>query len=180
LSTKADISIVGTSELAGIFGKTPRWVNQQTNEGVLQQHERGKYELAKNVQLYIAHIQDRAEKAVQGGDGSVDYFTERAHHEKAKREKAEMELAVMRGDLHRSENVRAVMNDMLAAFRARTLGLPSKVAPQLVGATELPVIQEVLSREVHAVLTELSEYDPAEFQRNNEEYVGQVDDDEEA
>lgn len=165
-----------TAQLAEILGLTPRRVQQLAEEEVLVKAGRGKYKAVESIQRYIQSLQLKDQS---GRDGEIDYFKERARHEKAKRERAELELAVMKGELHRSEDVRTVMNDMIAAFRSRILAIPSKLAPQLVGKTELPVIQEMLSHETHAALTELSNYDPAVFYKNNADYVGLIDDDEE-
>ena len=55
------------------------------------------------------------------------------------------------------------MNDMLGAFRARILSIPSKFSPQLVGLTEIPPIKVVLKQAVHEALEELSDYDPMVF-----------------
>ncbi len=52
----------------------------------------------------------------------------------------------MRGELHRSEDVRRVMNDMLGAFRARVLAIPSKTAPRLLAQTDLAVVQDIIKK----------------------------------
>lgn len=150
--------IVSTSEMAEIFGKTPRWVNLQTNDGVFLQVGRGKYDLAVNVQRFVDQLQKQPE-----GDGEVNYYREKALHEAAKREKAELELAEQKGTLHRSEHVAAVMDDMLAAFRARILNLPPKLAPQLAGLADAVAIRQLLDRDVREALSELADYDPAAF-----------------
>ncbi|PWK16074.1 hypothetical protein [Tumebacillus permanentifrigoris] len=167
-------SEVSTSELAKILGKTARWINELTREGVLVQTGRGKYPLAESVQRYVEHLKKQYEEV-----GGIDYAFEKAAHERAKREKAEIELAAMRGQMHRGEDIAAVMNDMVGGFRAKMLGLPSKVAPQLVGKTETPVILAILTQEVHDSLSELSDYDPRTFLAASEDYV-EVDDDEDS
>lgn len=164
-----------TAQLSEILGLTPRRVQQLAEDGVLVKAARGKYKAVESIQNYIQTLQDQS-----GRDGEIDYFKERAYHEKAKREKAELELAVMRGEIHRSEDVKGVMNDMVAAFRSRILSIPSKLAPQLVGRTDLPLIQDLLSREAHEALSELANYDPAAFYKRNADYVGLIGDDEEA
>jgi phage terminase Nu1 subunit (DNA packaging protein) len=168
---KQKIDEVTTAQLAKIIGKTTRWVNELTRSGVFVQSARGKYLLAENVQRYIAHIQERNDH-----ESEVNYHKEKAAHERAKRQKAELELQLMKGELHKAEHVELVMNDMVAAFRSKILGLPSKLAPQLVGKTEIPVILDMLTREVHEALAELSEYDPQKFLAVSEDYV-EVDDD---
>ncbi|MEB3103072.1 hypothetical protein [Ferviditalea candida] len=165
-----------TAQLAELLGLSPRRIQQLAEEGVIVKVARGQYKAADSIQNYIRYLQEK-ERATS--DDEIDYFKERALHEKVKREKAELELAVMKGELHRSEDVKFVMNDMIAAFRSKVLALPSKLSPQLAGKTEIPVIQDLLNREVQEALTELSEYDPQVFYAKNADYVD-VSDDEEA
>jgi phage terminase Nu1 subunit (DNA packaging protein) len=168
---KSIIDEVTTAQLAKIIGKTTRWVNELTRNKVFVQSARGKYLLAESVQRYIQHLQERAER-----ESEVDYHKEKAIHERAKRQRAELDLALMRGEMHKSEDVELVLNDMIAAFRSKMLALPSKIAPQLVGRTEIPVILDMLTREVTEALSELSEYDPQTFLSVSDDYV-EVDDD---
>ncbi|WP_036746549.1 hypothetical protein [Paenibacillus sp. UNC451MF] len=164
--------IFTTNQLAELLNVTPRRVQQLAEDGTLVKSERGKYKAFESIQNYIKSIQGKQ------GDGNtdVDYFNERALHEKAKREIAEIELSVMRGDLHRSQDVKYVMNDMLAAFRSRMLALPAKLSPQLLGKNKLPVINSLLTSEIREALKELSEYDPQAFYAKSEEYVELSDD----
>ncbi len=157
--------ILTTSQLAEVFGKTARWVNMQTHDGVFVQSGRGKYALAENVQRYVDSLQKRPE-----GAGEVNLNREKALHEAVKREMAEMELAAMKGEMHRSEDVKLVMNDMIAAFRSRILVMPPKIAPQLIGLTDLAAVRSVLDRECREALTELSDYDPAVFYARSKDY----------
>lgn len=170
--TKPKIDEITTGQLAKVIGKTTRWVNELTQSGVFVRASRGKYLLAENVQRYIKHIQNRIEQ-----DTEVDYHKEKASHERAKRQKAELELQIMRGELHKSSDVEIVMNDMIAVFRSKILGLPSKLAPQLVGKSEIPIILDILTRDVHEALSELAEYDPQLFLAVSEDYVEVENDD---
>lgn len=165
------IDEVTTAQLAKIIGKTTRWVNELTRNKIFVQSARGKYLLAENVQRYIQYLQERIER-----ESEVDYHKEKAIHERAKRQRAELELALMRGEMHKAEDVETVLNDMIAAFRSKMLALPSKMAPQLVGKSEIPVILDMLTREVNEALSELAEYDPQTFLSVSEDYV-EVDDD---
>ncbi|MFC3802818.1 hypothetical protein [Cohnella sp. GCM10012308] len=164
--------IFTAAQLADLLGLTPRRVQQLAEEGIVVKSGRGKYVAAESVQNYI-----RLQAEGAAGKSEVDYFDERALHERAKRRKTELELAVMEGELHRSDDVKLVMNDMIAAFRSRILAMPSKLAPQLLAKDELPVILEMLTREVHDALTELSAYDPKKFYAASSEFVELNDDD---
>ncbi|MGN7760470.1 hypothetical protein [Paenibacillus sp. 22594] len=164
--------VVTAIQMADLLGLTPRRIQQLAEEGIIVRSGRGKYMAAGSVQNYI-----RFQAETGDGGSGVDYFDERAMHERAKRKKAELELAVMEGDLHRSGDVELVMNDMVAAFRSRILAMPSKLAPQLLGKDELPVILSMLTREVHDALMELSDYDPQKFYAASSEFVELSNDD---
>ncbi|MDQ0114370.1 hypothetical protein [Paenibacillus harenae] len=150
--------IVGTSELAALVGKTPQWVRQLTRDGVLKQVERGKYLLGMAVQAYIEHASGGKED--DGKPRLVDHKTE---HERIKTEKAALELAEMKGKLHRSEDVEAVMNDMLGAFRQRIRAIPMRLAPDLLNQMDLNVVKGKLAAVHDEALAELADYDPDKF-----------------
>ena len=75
---------------------------------------------------------------------------------------AELKLALMKGELHKSDDVEAVMTDMLMRIRSRFLQMPTKVAPLLEGK-EAGEIKRILYYEVREILEELKEYNPKEF-----------------
>ncbi|WP_110933823.1 hypothetical protein [Paenibacillus bouchesdurhonensis] len=150
--------IVGTGELAAIIGKSDRWVRQITGEGVLKQVNRGKYILGEAVQDYIEHVSGGRED-----DKKPRYIDEKTEHERIKKEKAALELAEMQGELHRSQDVEAVMNDMLGAFRQRIRAIPMRLAPELMGQNQLNVIKGRISAALDEALAELADYDPDLF-----------------
>lgn len=155
-----------TNQMAKLLNLSARRIQQLAEEGILVKLNRGKYKLVVSVQQYIQSLQARD----GGSDTEVDYFGERALHERAKRQMAEMNLSVMKGELHRSEDVAHVMNDMIAAFRSRTLAIPTKLAAQLVGK-KMPVILQMLGDAVYEALNELSLYDPQKFHELNESFI---------
>lgn len=169
---KQQSRIVSTSELAEILGLTDRRIRQLEKAGIIHKLERGKFDLAQAVQQYIAWIKAQAAES----DEELDLKKEKALLTRANRQKVELELKIMRGELHRSEDVRRVMNDMLGAFRARCLAIPSKAAPRLQGQTDLAVIQDIIKKEVYEALTELADYDPEVFYRQSKDKLVLEDD----
>lgn len=103
-----------------------------------------------------------------GDQAAPDYFDERAKLTKAQRIKTELEVAVMRGELHHAEDVELVMNGMIAAFRTRMLAIPTKAAGDLQGKTSLTEIQATLRKHIHEALGELSTYDPEAIHQHAE------------
>lgn len=164
-SKNIDGLVVTTSVISDIFNMSQRRVRQLVEEGIIDRVKNGSFELMPTVKKYILYL--KASGDSKGGE--IDLIKEKAMHERAKREIAEMELAQMKGIMHNAADVEKVMNDMLAAFRAKLLGMPSKVAPLLIAQNEIAIIQDILQKEVYEALEELSNYDPQIFY--SEKYI---------
>jgi phage terminase Nu1 subunit (DNA packaging protein) len=167
---KKDISdmLVNTDVLADLFGFTRQRINQLAKEGILEKQAAGRYPLKKNVQRYIDYL-----RTGRGGSESEDaeakLTEEKFLHEKAKREIAELKLARLRNQLHSAADVELVLTNMLVTFRNRILGIPDKVAPKVIGITNLSEISDVINTELLQALTELSEYDPSMFMEGGDD-----------
>jgi phage terminase Nu1 subunit (DNA packaging protein) len=95
--------------------------------------------------------------------GPLDLTAERARLAKFQADKTELEVAVLRGDLIPGEIVKDVWGDYIAAARAKLIALPSTAAPRVAGGTVREVELELRDL-VHQALTELKDYDPADYQ----------------
>jgi phage terminase Nu1 subunit (DNA packaging protein) len=177
-TSNVDSVIVSTNTLANIFEITDRRVRQLVEEGVLEKVKNGRFELIPTVKRYITYLKTKTDSKSETSV-EIDYMSEKAKHEKAKREIAELELAEMKGTMHKAEDVEREMNDMLSAFRAKILSMPSKLAPVLIAQNEIAFIENLLQEEVYNALNELAEYDPALFR--GDKYIdkqNEVDEDE--
>jgi phage terminase Nu1 subunit (DNA packaging protein) len=150
--------VATTKEISAMLGLSDRRIRQLADEGALVRISHGKFDLPASIQTYIKFLVEKEKP-----DSELNKSDEEALWTRARRQKTELELQIMRGELHRSGDVESVMNDMLGAFRARLLSLPSKIAPQMQGKTEIPAIKEILKDAVHEALNELSDYDPDAF-----------------
>lgn len=147
-----------TSDLAAIVGKSSRRIRQLTAEGTLKQSNRGKFILGDAVQQFIEHVEGGRKE-----DDKPRLIDEKTEHERIKKEKAALELAELQGKLHKSEDVEAVMNDMLGAFRQRIRAIPMRLAPELVAEGDLNVIKGKIAAALDEALAELADYDPELF-----------------
>lgn len=158
-----DGMVVNTKVIANLFGLTDRRVRQLVEEEIIDKVGNGRYDLQDTLKKYIAFL--RANNAADHDSNktkeSLEY--EKYLHERAKREMAEMELAQLKGQLHHSSEVEKVMTKMLSDFRARLLGLPTKLAPQLIARSEIQIIQDLMQKELYESLQELSDYEPSMF-----------------
>ncbi len=143
------------SIVAEMLGLTEKRVKQLTDEGVLKEVVSGHYKLAESIQAYITYLQNK----LSDRDETSDYNTEKAKLTKAKREKEEAELALMRGELHRSADVEFVVGTMIVSFRAKMLTVPNKALPEIKAAADDNEILSILKHYITDALLELSEFD---------------------
>lgn len=143
-----------TGELAKLLNITQRRVNQLAEEKIITRQPEGDFVLPEAIaEFYSFKFQS---------DEAIDFMAEKALHEKAKRELAELELQKRRNEVHDAADVELVMTDMLTNLRSQLLGLPAKMAVQLANRDK-DYIDQTLTDEIHARLTEISDYSPEMF-----------------
>ena len=164
---------VKQKDLAFAIGVSPARVNQLVKDGIVirdEENQSGAVMLYESLKNYFQSGRGKTETS----DGeSVDYWEEKAKHEKTKREIAEIRLAKMENRVYDARTVELVLTEMLSNLRTQLLGLPSKLAPQLEGMAKED-IYEAMTREIEEKLSELSEYKPELF---TAEEIGDDDDD---
>lgn len=143
-----------TGELAKLLNITQRRVNQLAEEKIITRQPEGDFVLPEAIaEFYSFKFQS---------DEAIDFMAEKALHEKAKRELVELELQKRRNEVHDAADVELVMTDMLTNLRSQLLGLPAKMAVQLANRDK-DYIDQTLTDEIHARLTEISDYSPEMF-----------------
>lgn len=173
--TDIDSLTVSAAVLGNIFGVTDRRIRQMAEEGIIVRVAKGRYNLVESVKNYILSLKLAVDSAGSDNpDGELNIEEEKALHERVKRHISELKLQTMKGELHKAEDVRRVMTDMLSSFKTRLMNVPAKVAPVLEDR-DAGYIKDRLTAEVTEVLNELKDYDPADFY--SDEYVEGEDDD---
>ncbi|WP_433595143.1 hypothetical protein [Lysinibacillus xylanilyticus] len=170
-------TVVNTKTISKMFNMTERNVRYLVEEGVISRVTHGRYDLIDTVSRYITFLK----MSFDGIDEnkvmeSLEY--EKWLHEKAKREKAEIDLAHIKKEMHKADEVEKVQNHMVMAFRSKVLSLPSKLALQLASEDDPKMIEALLERDIHEALSELAEYDAAQYFEEDDtevEMVGEED-----
>lgn len=147
--------LVTADAIAKLFNLTPRRVRQLVHEGVIPRAEKGKYDVIGAVRGYVSYLQARAEGR---GVEAQDVHVERARLTRAQARTAEIELAALERTLLPFDQVVEAWQQLVAAFRAKCLALPSKMAPRL-AMTSTREIQAELTAGVREALQELSQFD---------------------
>lgn len=152
--------VVNQKELAQCLGISTRQVRNLKQEGMFQQAAgtRG-YFLEKCIQEYI----DFKINAELGRSASISKEKIQAEHEEVKRQISVLKLRKLRRELHEAADVEAFLSDMLIQFKNRLLSLPTKMAMEIAGETDVNRIIETLTKDIFEALDELSEYDPDEI-----------------
>jgi hypothetical protein len=170
--SKTNQLIASAAEISLILGVSQSRIRQLYLEDVLVRISHGKYDLPASIQSYLNYVLEKEKP-----EEELNKTEEEAKWTRARRMKAEMELQIMRGELHRSGDVKRVMNNMLGSFRSRILAIPPKTAGQLQGKTDFNAIKNILKDAVHEALAELSNYDPYVFYAESKDKLSLDDED---
>jgi hypothetical protein len=157
---------VSSKVIQEICGIGDRMVRKLADEGIVKRSAHGKYKLLNSVKNYIttiklAKVGDNLKDDITGGQ-TLDLNTEKAIHEHLKTMITDIKLQLIRGQVHKSQDVERVVTDMLVRFRSKMQSMPAKLAPKLLGKGRNE-IQEILKDEIIVALAELSEYSPADY-----------------
>jgi phage terminase Nu1 subunit (DNA packaging protein) len=158
--------------IAKLFGVSVRRVQQLTQEGIISTIKVGnanRYDLLPTIQRYIKHLQEKAAgREPKKDDGSESRkLKAEADLKESKAGMAALELKELEGKMHRSEDVEAVMTDLVFAIRSMIMALPGRLAVDVIHAGTAAEASEIIKQECHGILSELANYryDPEEYKR---------------
>lgn len=157
--------LVGSKVLESLFGVKDRTIRDLADKGIIKRDSHGKYLFWNSAKSYITALKvSNAGKNTKTEDdeSELDLDTERALHEHVKRQITDIKLQLIKGQVHKAEDVEKVMTDMFAKFKSKMTALPSKLAKRLEGKSRTE-IQKILKKEIDNALVELAAYNPADF-----------------
>lgn len=158
--------VVASKVLESLFGLKDRTIRDLADKGIVKRDSHGKYLLWNSAKGYITAL-----KAINAGKNGIkteddeqdlDYDREHAAHERVKRQISEIRLQLIKGQVHKAEDVERVMTDMFEKFKSKMNAIPSKMAKKLEGKSRIE-IQTILREEIDNALIELSNYNPQDF-----------------
>ena len=148
-----------------LIGVGDSMVRHLADEGIIKRNSHGRYLLLESVKNYILTL--KVSKAGESIKTDFDKDSLDLNHEKAVNEHwksliTEIKLQLIKGQVHKSEDVERVMSDMFLNFKNKMLALPHKLAIKLENR-ERQEIQERLREEIASALSELADYTPEAF-----------------
>ena len=158
--------LVSSKTLEALFGVKDRTIRDLAERGIIKRDSHGRYLFWDSARSYITALKvANAGKTNQNVDDkgkNIDLDEEKAQHEHIKRQITEIELQLIKGQVHKAEDVEAVMTDMFTKFRSKMTALPAKMARKLEGKSKVE-IQKILKTEIDNALVELASYNAADF-----------------
>lgn len=175
-----------TAVLANLFDITSQWVGELTKNGVIRKHdtEAGpRYNVVEATRSYVKYLREKA-AGRDKDDNVAEKEEERLEAEirikKAKAEYAELELAELQGQMHRSEDVQKMTEQLVFTIRGLVIALPGRLAVDVVSVETASEASVIIRRECNAVLDELAnfKYDPVAYHKlvmERQKWTGDVD-----
>lgn len=141
--------------VAKFLDMTPKNVQRLTEKGILQTKQGGLYSMVEANHAYIKYLREKNPE----NEENIDLNEERAKLTKAKRLNEELDLAVKRGELHRTEDVEKIMSSTLINFKSRLSAIPAEEAEKLAQMSDRAKIFVYLNGKIKEALTELSNFE---------------------
>ena len=165
--------LVDSKTIAALFDMTPRRVQQLTKDGVIAAVKEGnanRYDLLPTIQRYIRYLTAKAngrEPSKKDSEIEGRRLEAEADLKRSKADIAALQLSELEGTMHRSEDVEAVMTDLVYNIRSMLVALPGRLAVDVTGAATPAEASEIIRTEVYKILTELAgyKYDPEVYAR---------------
>jgi len=159
-------AICSASQLGEVLGVSDRRVRQLTKDGVLKcartRLNGMHYQLGESVQSLLRYRCELVTEECARRNG--EYEAARARRMCALAEQVELELAVKKGKLHRSEDIEFIMVRLFTATKQHLLAIPSRVTrmllPHVAAETGNANFQKNYNRvddEIRQAMTEISE-----------------------
>lgn len=166
-------NLQGSAIIAKLFGVTDRRVQQLAKEGVIPAASVRpyKFDLLPTVQAYIRYLSDKANgkeaKSADTVQAEADKLRAEADLKQSKAKIADMQLKELEGEMHRSEDVEAVTNDLVYTVRSMIMALPGRLAMDVVQASNANEASALIRSECYKILNELAgyQYDPEVYRR---------------
>ncbi len=177
-----------TAVLADLFDISVQWVGELTKSGVLRKHKTDAgdlYHVVEATRGYVRYLRDKAagrEKDEGLSAKEEEKLEAEVRIKQAKAEYAELELAELQGQMHRSEDVSQMTEQLVYTIRGLIIALPGRLAVDVAAVDTAAEASVIIRRECNAILDELSgfKYDPVAYQRlvmERQKWTGDVDED---
>lgn len=172
-----------TEFLANYLGVTVRRVQQLAQEGIIPCiKEKGNYYFDPPIAIkkYISYLQDALkQRSKSTEEQEAKKLDVEIRLKEAKALYAELELNELKGKMHRSEDVQALIEDLAATIKGMIVALPGRLAMDVIRLSTAAEVSEAIEKACFEICTKLSEYeyDPKYFKTRVQSRGGLTSDD---
>jgi len=145
---------INQMELSEIIGITTQQIIKLEKDGVFNRNGEKLYTLPDAVKEYVAYKVKSELRKIQGDD--IDIGEANRRKAIAQATLLEIEVAEKNKSLISLDEIRKETEYVLTSFKNKTLGVPSKIAPALLGIETIAEIKAILDDAMYELLTELS------------------------
>lgn len=159
-----------TADICAITGKSNQWIGQLANQGTLPKKKTAHgamFDMVQTLYSYITMLESRIDdKDVDSEKAEKTKKESEAALKKAKATIATLDAKERLGQMHRSEDVAAMTEDLIYAVRGALLALPGRLAVDVMQANNSAEASEIIRAEVYKIMEELADYkyDSAKYQ----------------
>ena len=173
MSASEKQNLQSSAVIGKLFDLTERRVQQLAKEGILPAASVKPYrfDLLITVKSYIKYLSDKANgKETKTADtlkAESNKLKAEAELKQTKAKISSMQLKELEGKMHRSEDVEAVMNDLVYTVRSMIIALPGRLAMDVMQATNANEASVIIRTECNKILEDLAnyQYDPETYRR---------------
>ncbi len=127
-----------------------RRIQQLAQAGWIPKADHGKYNLVDSVQGYVKYLKEHTRDQSRG--------TEHAKLARAQTVKVEMENFRRMGELQVTSQVEETMQGLIIMMKSSHEGLPGRLASELAGTNEAPLVYRRLQTELRVILDQCADF----------------------
>lgn len=153
-------NLISSRTLATLVNRSSERIRQYEDEGLLTSVTKsGKkyFDLAPSVSAIVDYMdkehQPQADTLTEEQMAQADL-----RYKAARAGKMELELAELRGQMHRAEDIEVIVNDMIAQLRAMILALPGRLAVDTAAAGTPMETSAIIKKAIDELLNEMADY----------------------
>jgi phage terminase Nu1 subunit (DNA packaging protein) len=149
---------VNAKILAKVFNLTETRIHQLAAREGMPKLARAKFELISCIKWYIKYLRTKIEeRCVKPGPEVMEIQRQRFRRMRVDADIKEMEVALMKEQLMKVEDVRSGMADMAFIVRARFKSVPATLSAELLGETSRVMIQAKIEKAIRKSLNEIAD-----------------------
>lgn len=161
---------VKTADICAAAGVSNQWIGQQTAQGTINKTMTpygAMYNFPETLKAYCESTLER--RKTDDSDLSdaerrelrkceISKIKSESSIKAARAVKEQLEARELLGSMHRSEDVAALVGDLIYELRGALIALPGRLATDVAGSADIAECAEIIRKEVYKLMSDLSQY----------------------